>query len=80
MSFYFIFKITQSPGNIVKGLEKVAQFDSFKEAKQHVKLLRVDKSSDELALYKIIFAESELNAEQLLQEKREQPIIEEWEK
>ena len=77
---YFIYKITQMPGNMVKQLEKMDRFESYKEAKKKVKQLRNDQPSEALSLYKIIFAESELAAEEQLQEKREAPIIQEWEK
>ncbi|MDJ0882089.1 MAG: hypothetical protein QNJ56_10615 [Gammaproteobacteria bacterium] len=77
---YFIYKITQMPGNMVKQLEKIDRFESYKEAKKKVKQLRNDQPSEALSLYKIIFAESELAAEEQLQEKREAPIIQEWEK
>jgi len=80
MSYYFIYKVTQMPGSIVKNLNKVERYDSYKAAKQQVKALRNEKPDDDLGLYKIIFAESELVAEEQLMEKREAPIIEEWEK
>ncbi|MCK5665575.1 MAG: hypothetical protein KAI17_18940 [Thiotrichaceae bacterium] len=80
MSFYYIYKVTQLPGNVIKKLEKAGQFEKYKEAKKQVKDLRNNKPSDELALYKIIFADSELDAEHKLQEKREEQITQEWEK
>ncbi|MDJ0881850.1 MAG: hypothetical protein QNJ56_09395 [Gammaproteobacteria bacterium] len=80
MAYYFIYKITQMPGNMFKQLEKIDRFDVYKEAKKHVKQLRNDQSSEDLGQYRIIFAESELAAEEQLQEKREAPIIQEWEK
>lgn len=80
MSFYYIYKITQIPGNMVRQLDKIERLDSYKEAKQQVRTLREQHSSDDLGLYKIIFAENELEAEERLQEKRDAPIIQEWEK
>ena len=80
MSYYFIYKISQMPGSPIKQLDKVERFDSYKEAKALVKQLRNDQASTDNAHYKIIFAESELLAEEQLQEKREAPIVEEWEK
>lgn len=65
---------------MVKQLEKIERFDTYKKAKKQIKQLRNDLASDDLGLYKIIFAESELAAEEQLQEKREAPIIQEWEK
>ena len=80
MSQYFVYKIGQGPSDLVKSLSKVDQFERYKDAKQRVKQLRLEQPSGEAVLYKIIFAESELQAEELLQEKREAPIVEEWEK
>jgi hypothetical protein len=68
------------PGSMVKNLQKLDRFDTYKEAKQRVKTLRDEKASDDLSLYKIIFAETELEADEQLQEKRDAPIIQEWEK
>lgn len=65
---------------MIKNLKKIDRFDSYKEAKNQVKVLRNEQAATEAALYKIIFADSELDAEQKLQEKREAPIIQEWEK
>lgn len=80
MSFYFIFKISQLPGGIVKKLEKMDRFESYKEAKQRVRTLRANQSATETVNFKIIFAESELDAEEKLQEKRDPTIVMEWEK
>ena len=79
MSFYFIFKITQAPGNVIKNLQKIDRFDNYKEAKKKVRTLR-NEAEESDSLYKIIFSESELEAEEQLQTKREQPILLEWEK
>lgn len=65
---------------MIKKLEKIDRFESYKEAKNKVKALRNEQAAADAALYKIIFADSELDAEQKLQEKREAPIIMEWEK
>ncbi len=80
MAFYFIYKITQTPGSMVKQLEKIERFNQYKDAKKQVKSLRLNQPTDSLSLYKIIFADNELAAEELLQEKREEQIVGEWEK
>jgi hypothetical protein len=80
MSSYFIFKITQGPGDIVTKLEKINHFTSFKEAKQNVRELRQQQAPDTSSIYKIMFAENELQAEELLMEKRDAPVVLEWEK
>ena len=80
MSFYYIYKISQSSGNMIKKLEKIERFDSFKQAKLQIRILRNDQPAKEPASYKIIFADSELDAEEKLQEKRDAPVVLEWEK
>ncbi len=80
MSSYFIFSISHVPGGVIKNLNKIGQFDTFKEAKKQVKQLRSDQPEGNTETFKIIFAESELAAEEQLQEKREAPILKEWEK
>lgn len=80
MPKYFIFSIAQGTANMVRKLEKLSQHESYKEAKSQVKTLRLAQPSEDNLIYKIIFADSELDAEQKLQEKREAPIIREWEK
>jgi translation initiation factor IF-2 len=80
MSFYYIYKITQGPTNIATNLEKIDRYDNYKSAKQNIRQLRNEQQADEKHLYKIIFAESELQAEEMLMEKREAPIVMEWEK
>lgn len=80
MPYYFIFRITQGSPSMIKQLEKIDRFDSYRDAKNRVRVLRNEQQASDSALYKIIFAESELDAEEKLQEKREAPIIQEWEK
>jgi hypothetical protein len=80
MSFYYIYKITQGPSDIVSNLEKVDQYDNYKTAKQNIKQLRTQLTPEATHFYKIIFAESELQAEEMLMEKREAPVMMEWEK
>jgi len=77
---YFIYKITQSPGAIIKNLELIENFPSFRLAKKQLRILRDDRDPEEKSEFKVIFAENELEAEELLQVKREAPIVMEWEK
>ena len=80
MPKYFIFKISQGPAGLIKKLEKINQHDSYREAKNEVRTLRTEQLSGDASQFKIIFADSELDAEQKLQEKRDAPIVKEWEK
>ena len=77
---YYLYKIVAGPTDLLKTLEKIEQFDSFKEAKQLARSLRAAMSADDNYTVKVMFANSELEAEEKLMEKREQPILREWEK
>lgn len=80
MSNYFIYRISQGSANLIKKLEKVDRFDSYRDAKKRVRELRAAQESADQSIFKIIFAASELEAEEILMEKRDAPIVEEWEK
>ncbi len=80
MAYYFVYKITDSANALVKQLEKIGRHDSYREAKQQVRQLRNENPPGSGVSYKIMFAENELQAEEQLQEKREAPIVQEWEK
>ena len=77
---YFIYKILPGASQLVKSLELVGQFDAYQDAKQSVKQLRIEQAQSDEVTYKIVFAENSLEAEELLQERREAPILQEWEK
>jgi len=77
---YYVYKILPGPTKLVCTLEKLELFDSFKEAKMHARGLRAELSENDSIQIKVIFAESELEAEEQLMEKREAPILREWEK
>ena len=77
---YYLFKISASaPTDLVKKLELLDQFDQFREAKNTAKQWRREQGSDE-HVFKVIFAESQLQAEELLMEKRERPVLMEYER
>jgi hypothetical protein len=80
MPYYFIYKITPGPTDLTKSLEKLERHDTFKEAKQRARTLRAEMAENAPYIIKVMFAESELDAEEKLMEKREQPILTEWEK
>ncbi len=77
---YYIFKVIPGPTSLMKNLEKIEQHETFKEAKLRARAMRAESGDDAGAQIKIMFAENELEAEEKLQEKREQPILREWEK
>ena len=77
---YYIYKITPGVTDLTKSLEKLEQHDVFKAAKQRVREMRASLDSSDTHIIKVMFADTELEAEEKLMEKREQPILREWEK
>ena len=78
---YYIYKVRDAgAAGLVKHLSRVDSFDKFREAKHAVRELRAQCDGGDSGYLKIIFAESELQAEELLQEKRGKPILMEHEK
>ena len=66
---YFIYRITERP---IRQLEKLEQYDAFKEASNRAKELRRTPGNEPPAVaIKVIFADNELHAEDLLNEVRE---------
>ena len=65
---YFIYRITEQP---IKMLAKLEQHDTYREASGRVKQLRAELPDGSPALIKMIHAETELHAEDLLNEIRE---------
>lgn len=69
---YFVYKITPP----FKQLEKVDSFPTFKEAGAFAKSVRTGMSKEDKYTVKVIFAENELHAEDLLNQVREpEPTI-----
>jgi hypothetical protein len=77
---YYIYRITPGPTDLTKSLEKLAQYDTFKEAKQRARAMRAESGDNDTFTIKVMFADNELDAEEKLMQKREQPILREWEK
>jgi hypothetical protein len=70
---YYLYRVTQF--GPVKQLDKLTQFDGFKEASTEAKRLRKEPDLPAGALVKVIFADNELMAEDLLSQVREgEPI------
>jgi len=64
---YFIYRIFQAP---IRRLEKLEQHDAFREASSRVKQIRSELAGDASCVVKVIFAETELHAEDLLNQVR----------
>ncbi|MGD9389859.1 MAG: hypothetical protein PVG18_05245, partial [Thioalkalispiraceae bacterium] len=61
---YFVFKINPSVGNLVKNLELLESFEEYKAAKNFTKQQRIEQSPDDSATFKVMFAETQLEAEE----------------
>lgn len=77
---YYVFRITAGPTSIVKNLELLDEFEAFKQAKTFAKEHRTNQAENDDSQIKVMFAENRLQAEELLQEKKDKPIVREWEK
>ena len=76
---YYIYKIIPGETATARTLEFINVHDSYREAKNEVKALRTGQQKNTDLVYKIIFAGNQPEAEQLLLEHREKPILKEWE-
>ena len=65
---YFIYRITERP---IRQLEKLEQHDTYRAASSRVKQLRSELPADSPATVRMIPAETELRAEDLLNQVRE---------
>jgi len=78
---YYIFKMSSPEGmDLVKNLELLDEFTSFKEAKARVRDLRTQLDDADTQAIKMMFADNQLLAEEQLLEFREKPITMEHEK
>lgn len=67
---YYVYKIQTQP---IRLLEKLSSFEKFPEASADAKQRRTALNLGEHEVVKVIFAESELQAEDLLSQVREAP-------
>ena len=65
---YYIYHVTEFP---VRQLEKLEQYDKYKDASTRVKQLRAELTEGSPMTIRMIHAESELHAEDLLNQVRE---------
>jgi len=77
---YFLFKITEpSKLKLVKQLDLLDTFEAFRDAKTAAKRLRAEAEGED-CIFKVMFAETRLSAEEQLLEKREKPVLMEYER
>ena len=78
---YYVFKMSTTEGMaLVKNLELIDDFESFREAKNFAKIQRAELDKDDTSAIKVMFSENQLLAEEQLLAYREQPIVMEHEK
>ena len=76
---YYIFKVTQ-PTPVVKNLDFQKEFEEFKEAKAFSREMRAELPLNGGISVKMIHAANQLQAEELLMEKRPETVTMEWKK
>lgn len=76
---YYVFKITQ-PTPVIKKLDFQQAFETFKEAKSFARDMRAELPLNAGITVKMVHATNQLQAEELLMEKREETVVMEWEK
>lgn len=77
---YFVYKIAPGVSKIVKNIQPLEEFEKFKDAKNFAKEKRQQENAEDGNIYKVIFAENSIDAEEKLQEQRGDTILREWEK
>ncbi len=78
---YYLFKVSSTDGiDLVKKLELIEQFEAFRDVKSSAKKLRAETTVPQAVVYKIMFADNLLQAEEQLLEKREKPTLMEFER
>ncbi|MBI5430724.1 MAG: hypothetical protein HY938_09755 [Nitrosomonadales bacterium] len=64
---YFIYKVTEFP---IRQLEKLGRHDAYRDASNRAKQLRGELPGDAACVIKVMFAETEFDAEDLLNQVR----------
>lgn len=78
---YYVFKMTSPEGmELVKNLELLNDFESFREAKNYAKEQRAALDKEDVSLVKVMFADNQLLAEEQLLAYREPVVVMEHEK
>jgi len=77
---YYVFKMQNAELAMLKQLELLSEFESFKQAKIFAKEQRSAQTATDETMIKVMFADNLLSAEEQLMEAREKPIVMEHEK
>ena len=70
---YFVYRITEQ--DKVKELEHLETHGKYQDARKQVRNLRSEKTADDAADYRMIFAKNQTEAETLLKAPREERVI-----
>lgn len=77
---YYVYKVTEASSPQYRKLALLDRFEAFKQAKQMARSMRAEQDAEDKSAIKIIFADTQEEAEERLTEVREAPILKEWEK
>ena len=78
---YYVFKMSSPEGMaLVKNLELIGDYESFRDAKNFAKNQRSELDNTDTAQIKVMFADNQLLAEEQLMQHRDKPIVMEHEK
>ncbi|PCJ88013.1 MAG: hypothetical protein COA54_04420 [Thiotrichaceae bacterium] len=78
---YYVFKMSSPEGMaLVKNLELIGDYESFRDAKNFAKSQRSELDNADTAQIKVMFADNQLLAEEQLMQHRDKPIVMEHEK
>lgn len=77
---YYVYKVETAELVMIKQLDLIKTFEKFKEAKAFARDLRAAQEETDVADVKVMFADNQLAAEEMLMEKRDKPITMEHEK
>lgn len=78
---YYVFKMSSPEGmELVKNLELIGDYESFRDAKNFAKEQRANLAEGDTSIIKVMFAENQLLAEEQLMAYREKPVVMEHEK
>lgn len=77
---YYVYKVETAELVMLKQLDLIKTFEKFKEAKNFARDVRAEQAETDVAEIKVMFADNQLAAEEMLMEKRDKPITMEHEK
>lgn len=77
---YYVYKMESAELAMLKQLELIGEYEKFKDAKNFARTTRAEQTAEDNAEIKVMFADNQLAAEEMLMEKREKPIVMEHEK